>query len=390
MKVLLKAILLLLYVCSSSAYANTSGDPKTPPPGNDRDSLQVETIGDSLLITENTWPICPEVESSSLMILDEETYLLKWESAESSQIEYQVQVVDGKDNTGIFIFQMDPSRSTKNVSLNITTKCYYAFDKEPISSETFQMKWSDLYENSTYFCDSYEDLIVTDHLPSFFLFSTKFPADVNFKFDICQGDDCHSYNHSISNSAILEKRQESYTILNPKLLTEFGNFSCEISLGGGNPLCEAIEVVEVENCLYEVTLPEGLTPMCDLSLSPHKITHSLCGHATGIIIVQPQNGNEPYYYNWSTGDEGWENSLNQLLPGTYSVTVTDITGCQVTSSATISETTSVNFHTNGGNGGLQESLTLPAGMNVVWQFNPVGVSDQFIMTGQNLNINTGL
>ncbi|MEM9546236.1 MAG: SprB repeat-containing protein [Bacteroidota bacterium] len=396
MKVLLKAICLFLYVCSSVTIANASEESKKPGISNSRDSLTIGTNRDSLQTNDDTWPICPQIESSDLIILDDETYLLKWESSESHKIEYYVQVVDEGDviseernNTGIFIFQIESDRSTKNVSLNITTKCYYQFDKEPISSESYQVSWSELYKRSAHFCDAYEQLINTDELPSFFLFDTKFPVDVNFKFDICQGDDCHSYNHSISNSAILEKRRETYTIVNPKLLTEFGNFSCDLRSGGGDEICASIQVKELEACLYEVVIPEGLSPACDLTLYPHQTTNSLCGHPTGRIIVNAVNGNAPYYYTWSTGVEGWENDLNHLLPGSYSVTVTDITGCEVTSSATIYETTTVNFHANGGNGGLQESLTLPAGMDVVWEFNPLSVSDQLIVSGQNLDVNTG-
>ncbi|MCF8243675.1 MAG: T9SS type A sorting domain-containing protein [Saprospiraceae bacterium] len=49
------------------------------------------------------------------------------------------------------------------------------------------------------------------------------------------------------------------------------------------------------------------------------------GNPTGSASVAPTGGTAPYTVNWSTGAMG--NSVSGLLPGNYSVTVTDFLGC---------------------------------------------------------------
>ena len=53
---------------------------------------------------------------------------------------------------------------------------------------------------------------------------------------------------------------------------------------------------------------------------------SICGgQSTGSISLQPNNGNEPYEVDWSTGASG--QILNQIPAGMYTATVTDAVGC---------------------------------------------------------------
>jgi len=154
-------------------------------------------------------------------------------------------------------------------------------------------------------------------------------------------------------------------------------------------LCSQIEVTEIDDCVYEVTYPDIIEPACDLELGPNGVTHALCGNPTGRIVINPEEGNEPYHYTWSTGGQGYENTLGGLSAGDYSVTVTDITGCEVTTSVTIVDAESVSFSASGGDGGLEETLVLPAGMGLVWKFNPITVADQFVLSGQSLLDDTG-
>ncbi|GJM32429.1 MAG: hypothetical protein DHS20C18_14300 [Saprospiraceae bacterium] len=78
-----------------------------------------------------------------------------------------------------------------------------------------------------------------------------------------------------------------------------------------------------------VTL-EG-TPL-EISLSVDNLT---CPDSDdGSITATPTGGTAPYTYIWSNG--GTDQSINNLEPGTYSVTVTDDTGCTVSGSGTVS------------------------------------------------------
>ncbi len=61
------------------------------------------------------------------------------------------------------------------------------------------------------------------------------------------------------------------------------------------------------------------------------------GACNGQTIVIPGGGTTAYTYNWSSGCTAA--ACNSLCPGTYSVTVTDAWGCNVTSSTSVAEPT---------------------------------------------------
>ncbi|MES2409980.1 MAG: hypothetical protein V4535_00910, partial [Bacteroidota bacterium] len=73
---------------------------------------------------------------------------------------------------------------------------------------------------------------------------------------------------------------------------------------------------------------------------------SQCGSATGSIDLSPSGGTAPYTYLWTASAGGvippgqsTNQDLTGLLPGNYSVTITDANGCTITKSRTIGATT---------------------------------------------------
>jgi uncharacterized protein (TIGR02145 family) len=58
-----------------------------------------------------------------------------------------------------------------------------------------------------------------------------------------------------------------------------------------------------------------------------------CTASSGKIFISGLTGNPPYTYLWSNGQ--FENSLTGLTAGTYSVTVTDNSGCSIAKSANV-------------------------------------------------------
>ncbi|QBZ98778.1 HYR-like domain-containing protein [Flavobacterium sangjuense] len=73
---------------------------------------------------------------------------------------------------------------------------------------------------------------------------------------------------------------------------------------------------------------------------------SQCGSATGAIDLTPTGGTAPFTYVWTASaggvvPSGQQNNqdLTGLLPGTYSVVITDVNGCTITKSRTIGATT---------------------------------------------------
>jgi gliding motility-associated-like protein len=64
------------------------------------------------------------------------------------------------------------------------------------------------------------------------------------------------------------------------------------------------------------------------------ITNPLCdGDCNGSITVTPTNGTAPYTYTWATGQS--TPNITQLCAGNYSVLITDVNGCTVTTPATL-------------------------------------------------------
>lgn len=69
---------------------------------------------------------------------------------------------------------------------------------------------------------------------------------------------------------------------------------------------------------------------------PRTVVQPTCdGEANGsITLLEPVGGTAPYTYQWSNGETG--TTLTDLAPGSYTVTVTDDTGCSKTLSLSIS------------------------------------------------------
>jgi subtilisin-like proprotein convertase family protein len=74
-----------------------------------------------------------------------------------------------------------------------------------------------------------------------------------------------------------------------------------------------------------------------LSLDGFDITHETCGQANGIIDLTYSGGNEPVAINWSNG--GFEEDLEDISAGFYSVTISDQYGCSLSESGTVENIT---------------------------------------------------
>ena len=70
-----------------------------------------------------------------------------------------------------------------------------------------------------------------------------------------------------------------------------------------------------------------------LSIANANITDEYCGSASGSVTISVSGGTAPYNYTWSNG--GTTSSIDNLSSGTYSVTVTDGSGCQVQGTYTV-------------------------------------------------------
>ncbi len=106
-------------------------------------------------------------------------------------------------------------------------------------------------------------------------------------------------------------------------------------------------------------------PACTMTASISSQTNVACnGGNTGSLTVTASDGTSNYSYSWSNGSStsntsSTTNTISGLTAGTYSVTITDGSGCTATASATITEPTVLtasgqvtsNVTCNGGNNG---------------------------------------
>ena len=111
----------------------------------------------------------------------------------------------------------------------------------------------------------------------------------------------------------------------------------------GNPLASAsglsagnyvVTVKDAHNCI--ATVPMVINQPAILTSSINNYGNVLCfGDSSGYANVFETGGTPPYNYLWSSGEN--TSFLTGLIPGNYSVKITDMNGCSSTSSITISQ-----------------------------------------------------
>lgn len=98
-----------------------------------------------------------------------------------------------------------------------------------------------------------------------------------------------------------------------------------------------------------------------------QVTPSLCLDSTGQITLSPLGGTAPYSYLWSTGDTTPQ--LNNLRPGTYTVTITDANGTQFTNSFTVQGSApDPTFTVLGQAGGVLTLQGTPGATRYLWDY----------------------
>lgn len=88
------------------------------------------------------------------------------------------------------------------------------------------------------------------------------------------------------------------------------------------------------------TLTLQIDPTYNFSTTINRTNVTCNGAGNGTATANPTGGLAPYSYLWSNGGNG--QTINNLVPGTYTVTVTDADGCTSTASTTITQPTILN------------------------------------------------
>ncbi len=153
------------------------------------------------------------------------------------------------------------------------------------------------------------------------------PAEaININFDIIKHLNCVNTTGSVTVSASGGSGQFSYLWSNGETTRRITN------LQPGN---YTITVTDVNGCTAQSTV-EILNLTGQLAVTVQSIQHILCqGTSTGQIAVSVNGNTGPPSFLWSSG--ATTASIQNLLAGTYSVTVTDSAGCQANTVFTLNE-----------------------------------------------------
>jgi gliding motility-associated-like protein len=125
-------------------------------------------------------------------------------------------------------------------------------------------------------------------------------------------------NNSITTPPQTVSACSTYTANWGTVYTQSGNYSNTFTAVNG---CDSI---------VTVNLTINTAPGVNASTIP-----DTCSKGKGSALLTPTGSATPYTYTWSTGSNG--NPINNLLSGTYTVTITDNNGCTSTSQVLITE-----------------------------------------------------
>jgi len=96
-----------------------------------------------------------------------------------------------------------------------------------------------------------------------------------------------------------------------------GNYTCIASTQTGCTDTLITQLTQPDSLLLDATNTDCLCPTCP----------------SGSVELEVTGGTPPYTFNWSNGDQ--DNKASSLLPGSYSVVVTDGNGCQKNAEYTV-------------------------------------------------------
>ncbi len=99
------------------------------------------------------------------------------------------------------------------------------------------------------------------------------------------------------------------------------------------PNSYSVIITDAVGCSFTESVTISAISCTNFSINTSKTDETYYQLNDGTAAVEPINGNAPYTYNWSTGAS--TATIDNLAPGTYSLTVTDALNCSRTASVTI-------------------------------------------------------
>lgn len=124
---------------------------------------------------------------------------------------------------------------------------------------------------------------------------------------------------------------------------QWSNGDTSTSISNLRPDNYSVTVNDSAGC--STTLSYNLGSAGDsIKINPLRLENISCnGEADGAIEISVQGGVAPYIINWSNGEQG--PSLSNLSPGTYTATIADSNGCELTSAFHLTEPDPIEVNT---------------------------------------------
>jgi gliding motility-associated-like protein len=171
-----------------------------------------------------------------------------------------------------------------------------------------------------------------------------------------QQSTCGQANGSVSITASGGSGALSYSSDN----INFGSSSSFTGLSSGN---YTFYIQDQGGCT--VSLPVQITDLSTLAATADSIPAICNGSSDGLINITATGGTQPYSYILGSGSPQTSATFNNLSSGSYSITVIDLQGCQVTLNQSVTEPTAIqlteinstNSSCNLPNGGLEVNAT---------------------------------
>ena len=163
-----------------------------------------------------------------------------------------------------------------------------------------------------------------------------------------------------------------------------GSDSTESGLEAGP---HTVTVTDNDGCTAELQI--NIEEPTALTANAQVTGESASGAMDGTATANPEGGVSPYSYLWSTGASS--QTINDLAPDTYTLTITDDNGCTTTASVTVNSfectisasITSTNVSCNGGNDGEATVHVLDATepLTIIWSSGGTGLTESNLSSG---------
>jgi gliding motility-associated-like protein len=121
----------------------------------------------------------------------------------------------------------------------------------------------------------------------------------------------------------------------PSYSYHWSNGSTQTTLTGLSAGTYFVTITDNIGCTVSTSVTINQPPLLTTSISPTNI--GCFNQNNGSATASASGGTTPYNYLWSTGSTS--NSINNLMIGTYTITVTDLNGCTASASITITQPT---------------------------------------------------